>query len=256
MVDSPRSSPSRPRPPASRQRQERPELLRRPVPQVDVLGRLLGHAQLPAQAARQHPGRAYNETHWPPKDSDLSHYKQALAEPDPTKRHEIVHQMQKLEYNTGGYIIPFFKNLIDAYSSKERVPGEQGTLNLDASVMAPQDLVRLATNCRAGRGARAAPRPTRARRHCWRASPGSSSGASCSASSRCSSSPSSCSARRRRSATRPARSSAEERRPRASALREQLHLDHSALQQYWTGSAASCTATRARRSRPRSRSAR
>ena len=26
--------------------------------------------------------------------------------------------MQKLEYNHGGYIIPFFNNLIDAYSSK------------------------------------------------------------------------------------------------------------------------------------------
>ena len=41
--------------------------------------------------------------------------------------------MQKLEYNQGGYIIPFFNNLLDAYSSK--VTGFQpskGTLNLDA----------------------------------------------------------------------------------------------------------------------------
>ena len=37
--------------------QERPELLRRPVPQAGVLGRLLGHPQLPAAGgARQHPG--------------------------------------------------------------------------------------------------------------------------------------------------------------------------------------------------------
>ena len=41
--------------------------------------------------------------------------------------------MQKLEYNQGGYIIPFFNNLIDAYSSKVVgfVPSK-GTLNLDA----------------------------------------------------------------------------------------------------------------------------
>jgi hypothetical protein len=42
-------------------------------------------------------------------------------------------EMQKLEYNQGGYIIPFFNNLLDAYSSK--VVGFQpgkGTLNLDA----------------------------------------------------------------------------------------------------------------------------
>ena len=41
--------------------------------------------------------------------------------------------MQKLEYDQGGYIIPFFNNLVDAYSSK--VTGFQpsrGTLNLDS----------------------------------------------------------------------------------------------------------------------------
>ena len=41
--------------------------------------------------------------------------------------------MQKLEYNHGGYIIPFFNNLVDAYSTK--VVGfepSKGTLNLDA----------------------------------------------------------------------------------------------------------------------------
>ena len=50
------------------QRQERPELLRRPVPQAGVLGRLLGHAQLPAAGrARQHPGRApTTRRHWGP----------------------------------------------------------------------------------------------------------------------------------------------------------------------------------------------
>ena len=41
--------------------------------------------------------------------------------------------MYQLEYDQGGYIIPFFNNLIDAYSAK--VTGFQpnrGTLNLDS----------------------------------------------------------------------------------------------------------------------------
>ena len=53
--------------------------------------------------------------------------------PTPAKRHELVLEMQKIEYNTGGYIIPFFNNLVDAYSPKVAgfVPSK-GTLNLDA----------------------------------------------------------------------------------------------------------------------------
>ena len=41
--------------------------------------------------------------------------------------------MQSLEYNYGGYIIPFFNNLVDAYSSK--VAGfkvGKATQNLDS----------------------------------------------------------------------------------------------------------------------------
>ena len=40
--------------------------------------------------------------------------------------------MQSLEYNYGGYIIPFFNNLVDSYSTK--VVGfepSKATLNLD-----------------------------------------------------------------------------------------------------------------------------
>jgi hypothetical protein len=39
--------------------------------------------------------------------------------------------MQQLEYDQGGYIIPFFNNLVDAYSTKVSgfVPSK-GTLNL------------------------------------------------------------------------------------------------------------------------------
>jgi peptide/nickel transport system substrate-binding protein len=68
------------------------------------------------------PTSPYNETHWPPKDGvaadfgDL--YKQALAETDSNKRIQIQHDMQKLEYDFGGYIIPYFSNIIDAYSAK------------------------------------------------------------------------------------------------------------------------------------------
>ena len=79
-------------------------------------------------------GAAYNECHWGLTGTPyLSLYKQAVAAPNLTKRHELVIEMQKLEYNQGGYIIPFFNNLIDAYSSKVTgfVPSK-GTLNLDA----------------------------------------------------------------------------------------------------------------------------
>jgi hypothetical protein len=43
-----------------------------------------------------------------------------------------MHAMMKEEFETGGYIIPFFDNLVDAYSKK--VGGfekNRGTLNLD-----------------------------------------------------------------------------------------------------------------------------
>jgi hypothetical protein len=49
-----------------------------------------------------------------------------------TKRTDIIHTMYNEEFTNGGYIIPFFNNLVDAYSSK--VSGFQvnrGTLNLD-----------------------------------------------------------------------------------------------------------------------------
>jgi len=81
------------------------------------------------------PSAPYNETHWPPKSGTGSNfedlYKQALAATDDNKRIEIEHQMQKLEYDLGGYIIPFFGSLIDGHSPKVKgfVPSK-GTLNL------------------------------------------------------------------------------------------------------------------------------
>ena len=83
------------------------------------------------------PSSPYNETHWPPKSGEGSNfgdlYNQALAATDANKRIEIEHEMQQLEYDLGGYIIPFFGNLIDGYSAKVAgfVPSK-GTLNLDS----------------------------------------------------------------------------------------------------------------------------
>ena len=81
------------------------------------------------------PTSPYNETHWPPKSGTGSNfgdlYKQALEETDSAKRIEIEHEMQKLEYDLGGYIIPFFGSLIDGHSSKVAgLKPSKGTLNL------------------------------------------------------------------------------------------------------------------------------
>jgi peptide/nickel transport system substrate-binding protein len=81
------------------------------------------------------PNSPYNETHWPPKSGEGSDfgdlYKQALAETDSNKRIEIEHEMQKAEYDTGGYIIPYFNSLIDGHSTKVAgLSPSKGTLNL------------------------------------------------------------------------------------------------------------------------------
>lgn len=82
------------------------------------------------------PNAPYNETHWPPKSGEGSNfedlYRQALAATDDAKRIEIQHEMQRLEYELGGYIIPFFGGLIDGYSPKVAgLEPSKGTLNLD-----------------------------------------------------------------------------------------------------------------------------
>jgi peptide/nickel transport system substrate-binding protein len=89
---------------------------------------------LPQVANGSIPTAPYNECHWPPANSNyLTLYKQALAEVDKTKRIALKHQMQQLEYDQGGYIIPFFNNLVDAYSTKvSGFVASKGTLNLDS----------------------------------------------------------------------------------------------------------------------------
>ena len=83
------------------------------------------------------PNSPYNECHWPPKSGTGSNfqalYSQALATTDSATRIQIEHEMQKIEYDIGGYIIPFFNDLIDGYSSKVKgLNPSKGTLNLDS----------------------------------------------------------------------------------------------------------------------------
>jgi peptide/nickel transport system substrate-binding protein len=87
---------------------------------------------LPQVATSMVPGAPFNETHWPPADSNyLTLQKQALAEPDAGKRCDIVHQMQQLEFDQGGYIISFYNNLADGYSKKvQGFKPSKSTLNL------------------------------------------------------------------------------------------------------------------------------
>jgi peptide/nickel transport system substrate-binding protein len=63
------------------------------------------------------PNSPFNETHWkPPQFVKL--IQQARAELDDTKRAQILHDAQKMQYDEGGYIIQYFSNIIDAYSAK------------------------------------------------------------------------------------------------------------------------------------------
>jgi peptide/nickel transport system substrate-binding protein len=61
------------------------------------------------------PTSPFNETHFNnPKYNSL--YVQGLATLDDNLRTEIAHEMQMIDYNEGGYIIPFFPAVIDGYS--------------------------------------------------------------------------------------------------------------------------------------------
>ena len=106
-----------------RQRQDpRQRRLLRRLPEVDVLDRLLGLAQLPAPGRRRGP-------------ADLAVQRDALARPRttrsssrcttrrwadgrPQEARAIVHEMQKLEYDYGGYIVWGFSTLLDGYATK------------------------------------------------------------------------------------------------------------------------------------------
>jgi peptide/nickel transport system substrate-binding protein len=80
-------------------------------------------------------GAAFDESHWfasPQYPKFFALYKQALATVDNTKRAAIIKQMQRLEYDGGGHIIAYFKNLVDGHSTKlGGLKKTRGTLNLD-----------------------------------------------------------------------------------------------------------------------------
>jgi peptide/nickel transport system substrate-binding protein len=70
-------------------------------------------AYLPLAAEATITGAPFNETHFnDPHYNAL--YQQALSEPTDAGRQEIVQQMMKIDYETGGMIIPYFSPIVDA----------------------------------------------------------------------------------------------------------------------------------------------
>jgi peptide/nickel transport system substrate-binding protein len=68
-------------------------------------------------AASTISGASFSETHFNnPRYNQL--YNEAQATTDENKRIQIGHEMQTIDYNEGGYIIPYFPPVIDAYSNK------------------------------------------------------------------------------------------------------------------------------------------
>jgi peptide/nickel transport system substrate-binding protein len=82
---------------------------------------------LPQVAMAFLPNSAYNEVHWnDPHYNQL--YNEALATVDEAKRTEICHELQQIDYDQGGYIIPLFPPVIDGYAANVQglVPSKTG----------------------------------------------------------------------------------------------------------------------------------
>jgi len=78
---------------------------------------------LPQVAQGSLPNSPFNECHWAFSGTEdaaqfVKLINEARATLDEGKRNQILQQAETLEYNNGGYIIPYFSNQIDAYSSK------------------------------------------------------------------------------------------------------------------------------------------
>ena len=71
---------------------------------------------LPQASLATLPTSSFNETHWDNSRYN-SLYSQAIATVDGSLRSELAHEMQQIEYNEGGYIIPFFPPVIDGYGA-------------------------------------------------------------------------------------------------------------------------------------------
>ena len=72
-------------------------------------------------------GASFSETHFSNQQYDQL-YQEAQATTDESRRISIGHQMQDIDFAQGGYIIPFFPPVIDAYRPNVRgtVPGATG----------------------------------------------------------------------------------------------------------------------------------
>ncbi len=62
-------------------------------------------------------GSPYNATKWSDTEFDAL-YEQALAEPDDAKRHDLMRQMQQIQWERGSYVVAQFQNTLTGYSSK------------------------------------------------------------------------------------------------------------------------------------------
>jgi ABC-type transport system substrate-binding protein len=62
-------------------------------------------------------GSPFNETHTG-NASYTGLYNQANATADPSLRRQLLSEMQTFDFNEGGYIIPAFVDVLDAYSDK------------------------------------------------------------------------------------------------------------------------------------------
>jgi peptide/nickel transport system substrate-binding protein len=63
------------------------------------------------------PKSPYNETHWDDPHY-IALYNQALATVDNARRTAIAHEMQRIDHESGGYIIPYFPPLIDGHAAR------------------------------------------------------------------------------------------------------------------------------------------
>jgi peptide/nickel transport system substrate-binding protein len=62
------------------------------------------------------PNSSFPETHFHnPQFVNL--YNQAQAAADPSKRREIAGEMQRIEYNEGGYMLPLHPPVLDAHAA-------------------------------------------------------------------------------------------------------------------------------------------
>nr|WP_295884228.1 ABC transporter substrate-binding protein [uncultured Devosia sp.] len=71
---------------------------------------------LPQIAECHMPGAWFNETHWG-NEQYTNLYNQAVGTVDPGLRKEIVHDLQKIDFEDGGYIIPSFNKIVDLLAS-------------------------------------------------------------------------------------------------------------------------------------------